>query len=55
MYVVNYNVTEANAITVQFDTTQTVTYTQNAVTKTEIVQTLPLNLEAGDAALIIFG
>ena len=55
MYVVNYNVTEANAITVQFDTTQTVTYTQNAVTKTENVQTLHLNLEAGDAALIIFG
>ena len=55
MYVVNYDVTKTNAITVQFDTTQTVTYTQNAVTKTENVQTLQLNLAAGDAALIIFG
>ena len=54
MYVVNYNVTGANTVTVDFGSQKNVTYVQNAVTKTENVQTLQLNLEAGDAALIIF-
>ena len=55
MYVVNYNVTTNNTVTVNFGSQKTVTYVQNAVTKTEDVQTLQLNLAAGDAALIIFG
>ena len=54
MYVVNYDVTGANTVTVNFGSQKTVTYVQNAVEQTTATQSLELTLGAGEAALIIF-
>lgn len=54
MYVVNYNVTKANTVTVGFGSQKNVTYVQNAVEQTTATQSLELTLGAGEAALIIF-
>ena len=54
MYVVNYDVTGANTVTVDFGSQKNVTYVQNAVEQTTATQSLELTLGAGEAALIIF-
>lgn len=54
LYIVNYNTKSANNITVNFDSSKTATYTYNGTTASSTGTSLNVNLQAGEAVLVVY-